>query len=349
MIRIAIDCMGGDNGVSVTVPAAVRFAHRIADVHFLLVGDETKIKKSLNHSKPRDPNQFEIIPCNEVITGEDAVESALRHKKGSTMHVAINLVSEQKADACISAGNTGALMAISRLILKTLDGIKRPAIASAIPNISGGGTYVLDLGANVDCTPQHLQQFAIMGTALVQAIEEIDNPTLGLLNIGHETHKGNDVVRKTYTLLQESGLNFIGNVEGDDIFKSKCNVVVCDGFVGNVMLKTSEGLAKMISQKLKKRFLHSFFTKLIAFIAKPVLSKFKEEVDNRRYNGAVFLGLKGVVVKSHGSADSLAFKHAIYKAYSAIKFDILNKISIKVGELQSTEVSEQISNNTEHA
>lgn len=254
--------MGGDNGISVTVPAAVRFAQRIADVQFLLVGNEARILKALNHSKPRDINQFEIIPCDEVITGEDAVEAALRHKKGSTMHVAINLVNEQKADACVSAGNTGALMAISRLILKTLDGIKRPAISSAIPNVAGGGTYVLDLGANVDCTPQHLQQFAIMGTALVQAIEEIENPTLGLLNIGHETNKGNEVVRKTFTLLQESGLNFIGNVEGDDIFKGKCNVIVCDGFVGNVMLKTSEGLAKMISHKLKNVFSIHFLQSL---------------------------------------------------------------------------------------
>ncbi|NOL49770.1 phosphate acyltransferase PlsX [Pelistega europaea] len=325
MIRIAIDCMGGDFGLPVTVPAAVMVANKCTDVHFLLVGDAPQVEKALQQSSPSRPDQFTIVHAEEVITMEDSVEVALRRKRKSSMHEALHAVQDQRADACVSAGNTGALMAVARFILKTLDGIDRPAIATALPNQLGRGTTVLDLGANVDCTPEHLLQFAIMGSALVQAVEQIEHPKVGLLNIGHESIKGNEVVKKTSELLQATPLNFIGNVEGDDIFKGTAHVVVCDGFVGNVLLKSVEGLAKMMSGMLKQSFLRSFYSKLAALIAKPVISSFREKMDNRRYNGAALLGLKGVVFKSHGSADVLAFGFAIERAYMAVQSQLLQK------------------------
>lgn len=325
MIRIAIDCMGGDFGLPVTVPATVRVAEQYTDIHFLLVGRQAEVEKALQSANPSRPNQFTIVDAEEVISMEDSIEVALRRKRKSSMHGAIHAVRDQHADACVSAGNTGALMAVARFILKTLDGIDRPAIATALPNQLGTGTTVLDLGANVDCTPEHLLQFAIMGSALVQAVDSIDRPKVGLLNIGQEAIKGNDVVKKTSDLLQATSLNFIGNVEGDDIFKGTAHVVVCDGFVGNVLLKSVEGLAKMVSSKLKQSFLRSVYTKLAALIAKPVLSKFRNEMDNRRYNGAALLGLRGVVFKSHGSADELAFSYAIERAYMAVKSQLLQK------------------------
>lgn len=333
MIRIAIDCMGGDFGLPVTVPATVKVAERFADIHFLLVGRQAEVEKALQSANPSRPNQFTIVDADEVISMEDSIEVALRRKRNSSMHGAIHAVKEQRADACVSAGNTGALMAVARFILKTLDGIDRPAIATALPNQLGAGTTVLDLGANVDCTPEHLLQFAIMGSALVQAVDNIDKPKVGLLNIGQEAIKGNEVVKKTSDLLQATSLNFIGNVEGDDIFKGTAHVVVCDGFVGNVLLKSVEGLAKMVSSKLKQSFLSSFYTKLAALVSKPVLSKFRNEMDNRRYNGAALLGLRGVVFKSHGSADVLAYSYAIERAYMAVKSQLLQKTIVGIAAI----------------
>src|SRR6266536_5690733 len=257
---------------------------------------------------------------------------ALRRKKDSSMRVAINLVKEGAAQACVSAGNTGALMAISRFVLKTLPGIDRPAIASQLPTRKGV-TTALDLGANVNCTPQQLVQFAVMGSALVAAVDGIERPTVGLLNIGEEDIKGNEVVKQAAEMLKTSGLNFYGNVEGDDIYKGTTDVVVCDGFVGNVALKTSEGLALMLSDFLREEFTRNPSRKLLALFALPVLRAFKRRVDPRRYNGATLLGLKGVVVKSHGGADALAFQNAIAKAHAEVTHGVLDRIAKRMSAM----------------
>jgi glycerol-3-phosphate acyltransferase PlsX len=257
---------------------------------------------------------------------DEAPASALRGKKDSSMRVAINLVKNGEAHACVSAGNTGALMAIARFVLKTLPGIDRPAIAGILPTMKGEA-YVLDLGANVNCTPEHLLQFAIMGSTLVSAMQHIERPSIGLLNIGEEDIKGNDVVKQAAELLRASGLNFYGNVEGDDIFKGTTDVVVCDGFVGNVALKTAEGLAKMLRAFLTEEFRRNWFTVACGAIAMPVLKAFKRRVDPGRYNGASLLGLKGIVVKSHGSADSFAFQNAIERAFEEVREEVLQRIS----------------------
>ena len=250
------------------------------------------------------------------------------------MRVAIDLVKHGEADACVSAGNTGALMAISRFVLKTLPGIDRPAICGILPT-SRGHVHVLDLGANVDCTPDHLLQFAIMGASLVASLDHKDGaePTVGLLNIGEEDIKGNDVVKRTADLLRNSGLNFVGNVEGDGVYKGDAEVVVCDGFVGNVALKASEGLAQMLAGFLKLEFKRNLLTKLIALLALPVLNNFKKRVDHRRYNGATLLGLRGIVVKSHGSADAFSFGNALGRAADEARSGVLERISARVAQL----------------
>ena len=242
------------------------------------------------------------------------------------MRVAIQQVKEGHAQAAVSAGNTGALMAIARYLLKTLDGIERPAIATQMPNARGGATTVLDLGANVDCTAEHLLQFAVMGSALVAAVDGKAEPTVGLLNIGEEAIKGNDSVKQVAELLRASSLNFHGNVEGNDIFKGTVDVVVCDGFVGNVLLKTSEGLASMMSDFIKQEFTRGPLSKLAALVAMPVLQRFKHRVDPRRYNGAALLGLRGLVFKSHGSADAFAFENALARAYDAARNRLLDRV-----------------------
>jgi len=250
------------------------------------------------------------------------------------MRVAIEQVRDGRAQAAVSAGNTGALMAIARYVLKTLDGIDRPAIAGQMPNAKGGGTTMLDLGANVDCTPEHLLQFAVMGSALVSVLLDIDSPTVGLLNIGEEVIKGNENIKKTGELLRKAAnsgdLNFYGNVEGNDIFKGTTDIVVCDGFVGNVALKASEGLATMVGGFLRAEFSRNIFTKFAAICAYPVLSAFKKRVDHRRYNGAALMGLRGLVFKSHGSADELAFEHALKRAYDAARNNLLDRVEVRI-------------------
>lgn len=337
MIRIAIDCMGGDHGVDVTVPAACEFLRLVPDAFLLLVGKTQEIKAWL----PADLelNRFELIAASEVVSMQDSIEVALRRKKDSSMRVAISLVKDQKADVCVSAGNTGALMAISRYVLKTLEGIDRPAIATVIPNQKGGVTTMLDLGANVDCTPEHLLQFAVMGTALVSALESRPSPSVGLLNIGEESIKGNEVVKQTAELLRQSRLNFIGNVEGNDIFKGTADIVVCDGFVGNVALKTSEGLAQMLADFIRQEFTRNLFCKILAVLAWPVLQRFKRRVDHRCYNGAALLGLRGLVIKSHGSADRYAFGYAIRRAYETVKTGVLNQTADTIAALTKTTIS----------
>lgn len=318
--------MGGDEGLPVTVPATVEVANRYPDTKFLLVGLVDQIEAALERAKPNDRSQFEIISATEVVTMDDPVEVALRRKKDSSMRVAITCVKDGRADACVSSGNTGALMALSRFVLKMLPGIDRPAIATAIPNVKGGGTTVLDLGANVDCSAEHLLEFGIMGSALVQAIDHIEAPTVGILNVGQEDIKGNEQVKQAALLLKNSHLNFQGNVEGDDIFKGTTDVIVCDGFVGNSVLKAIEGTAKMIFSQIKGEYQRSIFTKLAAMFSMPVFKRLRSRLDNRRYNGAALLGLRGVVFKSHGSADAFAFSCAVERARGAVESNLLSRI-----------------------
>jgi glycerol-3-phosphate acyltransferase PlsX len=273
-----------------------------------------------------------VVHASEVVEMDESPALALRNKKDSSMRVAINLVKTGEADACVSAGNTGALMAISRFVLKMLPGIERPAICAPLPTMTGH-THMLDLGANVDCGPEHLLQFGIMGAMLVSAMEHRERPTVGLLNIGEEEIKGNDAVKGAAELLRNSGLNFVGNVEGDGIYKGEADVVVCDGFVGNVALKTSEGLAQMLASSLRAEFKRNWLTKLAALIAMSVLNNFKKRFDHRRYNGAILLGLKGISVKSHGSADAFAFGFAISRAFDAAENGALERISARVSEI----------------
>ena len=318
--------MGGDHGPEVTVPAALVFVQRHADVRVVLVGLEDRIRPLLTDA---DSDRIVLRHASEVVAMDESPALAIRTKKNSSMRVAIDLVKSGDADACVSAGNTGALMAISRFVLKTLPGIDRPAICAILPTATGH-THVLDLGANVDCSPEHLLQFGIMGTSLVAAIEHKERPTVGILNIGEEDIKGNDVVKRAAELLKESGLNFVGNVEGDGLYKGDAEVVVCDGFVGNVALKASEGLAQMLATFLRQEFSRNILTKLVALIALPVLNKFKKRVDPRGYNGATLLGLKGIVVKSHGSADVFSFANALDRAAEEARTGVLARITERV-------------------
>lgn len=329
MTTVAVDCMGGDYGPSITLPACREFLHRHPDVRLILVGLPDAFKE-FSHDRAV------VVTATEVVGMDDPVEVALRRKKDSSMRVAINLVKEGRADAAVSAGNTGALMAIARYVLKTVEGIDRPAIASFLPNARGGATTVLDLGANVDCSAAHLLQFAVMGSALVSVTQSEQAPSVGLLNIGEETIKGSEVIKKAGELLRMAGsagdLNFFGNVEGNDIFKGTTDIVVCDGFVGNVALKASEGLATMVGALLKEEFSRSIWTKIAAIVSYPVLKAFKNRVDHRRYNGAALLGLKGLVFKSHGSADVLAFGFALDRAYDASRNQLLDKVRRRIAQ-----------------
>lgn len=325
-ITVAVDAMGGDHGPHVTIPAVLAVLKQDPALDVVLVGLSDAIEAELRAHKARTGPRLRIHHASEVITMDDAPALALRNKKDSSMRVAINLVKSGEAQACVSAGNTGALMAISRFVLKTLPGIERPAIASALPTLKGE-TYVLDLGANVDCTAEHLLQFGMMGAMLVSAVGHKPNPSVGLLNIGEEDIKGNETVKLAGELLRASNLNFYGNVEGDDIYAGVVDVVVCDGFVGNVVLKTSEGLAQMLSTFLREEFKRNWLSKLSALLALRVINNFKRRVDHRRYNGASLLGLRGIVVKSHGSADSFAFQFAIRRAVEEAREGVLRRIS----------------------
>jgi glycerol-3-phosphate acyltransferase PlsX len=337
-ITVAIDCLGGDHGPSVTVPAALAFVRNHSDVSVVLVGLEEVIRPLLGNDINTGNSRISVRHATELVAMDEPPALALRNKKDSSMRVAINLVKQGEADACVSAGNTGALMAISRFVLKMLPGIDRPAICAILPTVTGH-IHVLDLGANVDCSPEHLLQFGIMGASLVSAIEHKDRPTVGILNIGEEDIKGNDVVKRAAELLKESGLNFIGNIEGDGVFKGQAEVIVCDGFVGNVALKATEGLAQMLATFLRQEFSRNLLTKVAALIAMPVLKSFKNRVDHRRYNGASLLGLKGIVLKSHGSADAFAFKNALERAAEAVRSGVLARISERVAQQQPIQES----------
>ncbi|WP_148714695.1 phosphate acyltransferase PlsX [Chitinolyticbacter meiyuanensis] len=313
-ITVAVDAMGGDHGTHVTVPAVLRFLDDHPDVNVVLVGLPDAIEAELKASRKQCGPRLRIHAATEVVAMDEAPQSALKNKKDSSMRVAINLVKSGEASACVSAGNTGALMATARFVLKTIRGIERPAIARMMPSRTGSETCVLDLGANVDCTPEHLLQFAVMGAALVSAVKHKPRPTVGLLNVGEEDIKGNELAKQAAELLRASKLNFQGNVEGNDLFSGVVDVIATDGFTGNVALKSSEGLAKMLADFLKQEFVRSWWTKALAGLAWPVLGRFKKRVDPRRFNGASLLGLNGIVVKSHGSADRLAFYWALKQA-----------------------------------
>lgn len=323
---LAIDCMGGDHGPSVTLPACLAYLRRDTDCSLLLVGLKDVIDAELNRLGASGNPRLVVVHASEVVGMDEPPAQAMRGKKDSSMRVAIDLVKDGRAQAAVSAGNTGALMAISKFVLKTLPGIDRPAIASILPTVKGH-TYVLDLGANVDCTSEHLFQFGLMGAMLVSALEGRERPSVGLLNIGEEAIKGNEAVKGAAELLRASDLNFHGNVEGNDIYKGTTDVVVCDGFVGNVALKTSEGLAQMIGTFLREEFSRGPLRKLMYLVARPVIAAFRRRVDHRRYNGASLLGLRGVVVKSHGSSDAYGFEQAVARAADAVRNDLIARIT----------------------
>ncbi|MCR4345915.1 MAG: phosphate acyltransferase PlsX [Sulfuricaulis sp.] len=327
MITIALDAMGGDHGVGVTVPAALEALKHQPGLKLILVGQREVIEAELGRHRAAGSDRITLHHASEVVGMDEPPAQVLRNKKDSSMRVAINLVKEGAAQAAVSAGNTGALMATARFVLKTLPGIDRPAIITTLPTMHDH-VHVLDLGANVDCTPDQLLQFAIMGSILVTAVEGEARPRVGLLNVGEEDIKGNDTVKKTHELLRSSSLNYAGFVEGDEIYTGDMDVIVCDGFVGNIMLKTSEGLAHMIAHFIKQEFRRNLLTKLSALVALPVLQAFRKRVDPRRYNGATLIGLNGTVIKSHGGADVLAYEHAIMEAVAEVK----NNVPARIGQ-----------------
>jgi glycerol-3-phosphate acyltransferase PlsX len=336
-ITIALDMMSGDHGVSSSVPAAIESIEKFDDMFLILVGDQDKINPLISDKiKILENTRYKILHTKESINMDDEIISAIRGKKKSSMRLGINAVKNKDADACVSAGNTGALMALSKIILKTIPGIDRPAICGSLPTKSGQ-FHMLDLGANVECSAKHLYQFSLMGSALVQSLELNNKPVIGLLNIGSEEFKGNDTIKSAGQLISKSNLNYAGFVEGDDMFSGKFDVVVADGFAGNIALKSIEGVAKVISHFIKTEFTKNMFTKLSALISLPVLKSVKQRVDPREYNGASLVGLQGVVVKSHGGADSYAFSQAINTAYYEVKNELLNKIE----SLIQTELSNE--------
>src|SRR5450631_185815 len=331
---IAVDAMGGDHGPSVTVPACVDFLATHSDTELLLVGLKEPLRRELaRHHADKEP-RITVVEATEVVAMDENVRSAIRTKKHSSMRIAIDLVKEGRAHACVSAGNTGALMGTAKFVLKTLPGIDRPAICAVLPTRKGQ-VYALDLGANADCTPQHLLQFAIMGSTLVKAVEGNAHPTVGLLNIGSEEIKGNEVVKKAGELLRGGPVNFHGNVEGDDIYKGTTDIVVCDGFAGNVALKTSEGFAKMLGDFLEEEYTRNWLSRVAAVVSYPVIKRFRRRVDPRRYNGAALLGLKGIVVKSHGSADRMAFAIALARAASEASHGVIERIGEEIGRIHA--------------
>ena len=332
-ITVAIDCMGGDHGPHVTVPSAVNYLRSNPGINILLVGLPDAIEAELAAIKFMPDPRLRVHAASEVVSMDESPAIAMRDKKDSSMRVAIDLVKRGEAQACVSAGNTGALIATSRFVLKTLPGVDRPALAVVLPTMKGH-TYVLDLGANVDCSAEQLLQFGVMGAALVSSVEGKERPSVGLLNIGEEEIKGNEVVKHAAELLRNSDLNFYGNIEGNDIYKGTTDVVVCDGFVGNVTLKASEGVAQMLATYLREEFKRNLLTRLAGLVALPVIKAFKRRVDHRRYNGASLLGLRGIVIKSHGSADGYAFNFAIERAVSEVRGGMLQHISGRVAGLQ---------------
>ncbi len=329
---VALDAMGGDHGPEVTVPAALDCLREFPDLRLILVGQQEVLSEHLGQYESSHKNRLRIHHASQVVAMDDLPSKAMRNKKDSSMRVALNLVEKGEADACVSAGNTGALMATARFVLKTIPGIDRPAIIVALPSVHGH-THILDMGANVDCSAEHLFQFAVMGYELVRAVKNLKSPRVGLLNIGEEEIKGNEQVKQAAKLLSNSYLNFIGYVEGDDVFTGEVDIVVTDGFVGNVSLKTTEGLARMLGQALKDAFNQNLYAKLVGLMALPVLKSFKKRFDPRQYNGATLLGLRGIVIKSHGNADRYAFANAIKMAMLEIDKGVPEHIGERVATI----------------
>ncbi len=338
---IAIDAMGGDFGPEVTVSAASHILSKYSDIKLILVGIEDDIQAQLDNLKVPDSERLTIQHASEIVLMDESPSQALRKKKDSSMRVAINLVAEGKANAAVSAGNTGALMATAKFVLKTLPGIDRPAIMTTLPNMKGH-THMLDLGANVDSSAEHLFQFAVMGAVTASAVDNVENPRVGLLNVGSEAMKGNAQVKAADPLIKNSPLNYIGYVEGDDIYNGSVDVVVCDGFVGNISLKSTEGVAKMITHYMREEFNRNAFTRLIGLIAMPVLKSFKKRVDHRRYNGASLLGLKDIVIKSHGGADSYAFGKAIEVAILEAQKSVPQRIDSQLDSILDKQADESV-------
>ena len=332
MITLAVDAMGGDAGLAVTIPGALLFLRQQADVRLLMVGDEVQVRQALEAANaPMD--RIQIVHAAQVVEMDEQPQSALKNKKDSSMRIAVNQVKEGLAQAAVSAGNTGALMATARFVLKTIQGIERPAIAKFIPSQNGHMTLVLDLGANVDCTPEQLVQFAVIGSELVYALyPNAGAPRVGLLNVGTEDIKGTDTVKQVFKLLSGSKLNFVGNVEGGSIFSGDVDVVVADGFVGNIVLKTIEGAVRFMGSAIKQEFQTNLLTKLGALAAMPALKGFKNKLDPRKFNGAIFLGLRGVVIKSHGGTDAVGFSYALEEAFYEAKADSLTRIQQGVAD-----------------
>lgn len=327
--------MGGDHGLKIVIPACVRATRRNPDLKLLLVGDQNQVNTHLKKFGVTNSNQFSVVHASEVVAMDELPSHAMRNKKDSSMRVAINLVKEGRAQACVSAGNTGALMATARFVLKTLPGIDRPAIIAELPTMQGK-TRVIDLGANVDSCAEHLFQFAVMGSALIQAVDKKPKPKIALLNIGVEEIKGNDQVKRTAHMLAECSLmNYVGYVEGDHFYSGQVDLVVCDGFVGNVALKASEGLAKLMISILKESFSKNILSKLVGLVAKPALGHLKKRMDPARYNGASLLGLNGIVVKSHGGANELAFQYAIEEAMLEVKNNVVDLVRDQITDFMN--------------
>lgn len=334
MTTIAIDAMGGDHGPSVTVPAALSVLEECPTLGLILVGDRRAIQLALKDAH-FDPERLVVYHASQQVAMDELPSVALRTKKGSSMRLAIDLVKEAKAKACVSAGNTGALMATARFVLKTLPGIDRPAIISAFPTMKGQKKMrMLDLGANVDSSAEGLVQFAVMGSVLASAMDNLPSPKVYLLNIGEEEIKGNEQVKQTIRLLSNyPNINFAGSIEGDAIYKGDADIVVCDGFVGNVALKTTEGVAHFITELIKSAFMRNLLTRCVGLLAKPVLKSFIKHIDPDQYNGATLIGLNGIVIKSHGSAKIKAFAHAIHEAVIEVEKNVPDRIRNEVANL----------------
>jgi glycerol-3-phosphate acyltransferase PlsX len=350
-ITIAVDAMGGDHGPSVVIPAAIQAVKEHTNLHLILVGDREVLQKELQSHPNTDQSRLSIHHASQKVEMDEPPALALRGKKDSSMRVAINLVKDNQANACVSAGNTGALMATARFVLKTLPGIDRPAIVSTFPTFDPNvNMRMLDLGANVDSSPENLLQFAVMGSVLASAVDNIKSPKLCLLNIGEEDIKGNELVKQTAQLLSQSTvLNYMGYIEGDELFNCKADVIVCDGFVGNVALKTSEGVSKFIGKLLKQGFNRNVFTKIAALIALPVLKSVTKRVDPARYNGASLIGLQGIVIKSHGGANTPAFAHAIEEAMIEVEKNIPQRIRAEVEQfLKHSPLNKNENNSSEN-
>ncbi|WP_106593172.1 phosphate acyltransferase PlsX [Marinobacterium halophilum] len=324
---IAVDAMGGDFGPRITVPAALDALRRHPSLNILLVGHQQQILPLLKHCDSALRVRIELLHAETVVAMNERPTFALRRRQDSSMYMALQSVAQGRAQACVSAGNTGALMVLGRGILQMLPGIDRPAITSTVPT-AAGHCHMLDLGANVDCSAEHLLQFAIMGSVMLRAVERIESPTVALLNIGAEEIKGNEQVKLASRLLTErTGLNYIGFIEGDGVFSGEADLVVCDGFVGNIALKSSEGLARLISCKVRQSFSRNLYRRLLALLARPLIRELQQQLDPGLHNGASLLGLQGIVVKSHGGANHDCFGYAIDKAVAEAEMNIPERIS----------------------